>query len=223
MSLVLPLPPQPRSPHHLPLSRSGSPSRSRPLSRASTPPRRNHVEQPLSAPSTPVTSTHLMRPDLHNISMERCRSSEPYLEAHRLGKDKSDRELRGGRTRGVKATSLLFKSVPSSEDIRALEQVVVPELIKGLGEERIEDVQADSKVVDEANEITLAPLPVVEQPEQLPASQDEEDDRMDIDEPFNEVEEHKIWGMPRWGCEDERKEVGPGVRLINAEEVSGTS
>jgi hypothetical protein len=49
---------------------------------------------------------------------------------------------------------------------------------------------------------------------------------MDVDEeeePAPQVEEEKptVWGMPRWGCENERGgEVRPGVRLVGMEEVS---
>lgn len=40
------------------------------------------------------------------------------------------------------------------------------------------------------------------------------DVRMDVDEGPS------VWGMPKWGCEEERKEVRKGVRLIGMEEVS---
>ena len=49
---------------------------------------------------------------------------------------------------------------------------------------------------------------------------------MDIDGEDNEAEETQedeqptVWGMPRWGCENERGgEVRKGVRLVGMEEV----
>jgi hypothetical protein len=96
---------------------------------------------------------------------------------------------RGGRGRDIKATSLLFKTVPSMEQIQSIEK----------GEwHHIEGSQ-----------------PQVEQ-----------DLRMDIDGEENEAEETQedqqptVWGMPRWGCENERGgEVRKGVRLVGMEEV----
>lgn len=41
-----------------------------------------------------------------------------------------------------------------------------------------------------------------------------------IQEENEKVEEQRVWGMERWGWEDERKEVRRGVRLVGAEEVS---
>ena len=59
------------------------------------------------------------------------------------------------------------------------------------------------------------------------------DDKMDVDEVektgtspagLSEVEERPwVWGMPKWGWEDERKEVRNGVRLVGMEEVSSRS
>jgi dual specificity MAP kinase phosphatase len=66
---------------------------------------------------------------------------------------------------------------------------------------------------------------------------EDQDDKMDIDEPepdlvqqveaeqaeiAAQVEAHRVWGMPKWGWEEERGEVRQGVRLIGAEEVSET-
>ena len=44
-----------------------------------------------------------------------------------------------------------------------------------------------------------------------------------IQEENEKVEEQKVWGMDRWGWEDERKEVRRGVRLVGAEEVGSQS
>ena len=48
------------------------------------------------------------------------------------------------------------------------------------------------------------------------------DEKMDVDEVVEVVYEEKsvVWGMPRWGWEEERKEVRKGVRLVGMEEVS---
>ncbi|BEI80203.1 hypothetical protein CcaverHIS002_0107320 [Cutaneotrichosporon cavernicola] len=53
------------------------------------------------------------------------------------------------------------------------------------------------------------------------------DERMDIDEvevPVPELgaptsDDAGVWGMPKWGLEDERPEVRPGVRLVGMEEL----
>lgn len=143
-----------------------------------------HLSQPISAPQTPVTATHM-------LGMERCRSSEPVL-GNPFAPEK-DRKLdpgRGGRGRDIKATSLLFKTVPSAEQIESTEK----------GEwHHIEG---------------STPKP-------------EQDMRMDVDEEEGlEVQDEKeptIWGMPRWGCENERGgEVRKGVRLVGMEEVGST-
>ncbi len=54
----------------------------------------------------------------------------------------------------------------------------------------------------------------------------DEDEKMDVDEvedvggPITTEVEPVVWGMPRWGWEDERKEVRKGARLVGMEEVS---
>lgn len=93
-------------------------------------------------------------------------------------------------------------------------------------------------------------------PESKHAIDDEEEQKMDVDEqqpeqsqdlvpdlgkPISTYEEERaqrenamvqmdmhheeartpvIWGMPKWGCEAERREVAKGVRLLGMEEVS---
>lgn len=211
---VMSLPPnlQSMSPH--PLSRPATPTRnvsSRPgtptpqvqrirsVSRPCTPPPplaiSSHLNfmQPISAPHTPVTATHL-----NPIAMERCRSSEAVLGSHKVEKEDRGRDGRGGRKRDVKATSLLFHKVPSAADISTVEG--------GMAEDK------------SANHTPV--LTAVQQVED-----DEEDHKMDVDEVEVDVagpeEEHRIWGMPKWGWEEERKEVRKGVRLVGMEEVSG--
>ena len=129
--------------------------------------------------------------------MERCRSSEAALTNSPDGrKAKSDsRDGRDGRKREVKATSLLFHTVPSAADISAVE-----------GRDLSVDNSGRSTPVSRLGE--------------------EEDDKMDVDEIEVDVpalmgnDEHRIWGMPKWGREEERKEVRKGVRLVGMEEVS---
>jgi dual specificity MAP kinase phosphatase len=146
-----------------------------------------HLSQPISAPHTPVTATHA-------LGMERCRSSEPVL-GNPFASDR-ERKLdlgRGGRGRDIKATSLLFKTVPSAEQIQSAEK----------GEWH--HIEGSSPQV---------------------APQVEQDLRMDIDgdesghDDMQDESAPTVWGMPRWGCENERGgEVRKGVRLVGMEEV----
>jgi len=146
-----------------------------------------HLSQPISAPQTPVTATHV-------LGMERCRSSEPVL-GNPFAPDR-ERKLdlsRGGRGRDIKATSLLFKTSPSAEQIHSAE--------KG-----------------EWHHIEGS------------TPQTEQDLRMDIDGEGDDTEEQQedeqptVWGMPRWGCENERGgEVRKGVRLVGMEEVRSST
>jgi dual specificity MAP kinase phosphatase len=133
--------------------------------------------------------------------MERCRSSEAVL-----GQPvESGREARGGRGREPKATSLLFHTVPSGEQIekaqRKGEQVYVEET--NMSAVRAEDASQDEKM-----EVDSEPArPVM-------------DGHVDV-EISVEVDPSRpaIWGMPKWGWEEERKEVRRGVRLVGVEEV----
>lgn len=59
----------------------------------------------------------------------------------------------------------------------------------------------------------------------MSATKDDEDEmKMDVDEVEvdmpQETTEHQIWGMPKWGYEEDRTEVRRGVRLLGAKEVS---
>ena len=129
--------------------------------------------------------------------MERSRSTEGALPSpistENLEKEEDER---GGRRRHVKATSLLFKTVPSSSEIADVER-------DGL----IEHVQP----AESSQRSTPLARPATD-----------EDMSMDIDEIELDVqpeEAHQVWGMPRWGWEEERKEVRRGVRLVGVEEV----
>lgn len=52
----------------------------------------------------------------------------------------------------------------------------------------------------------------------------DDDDKMDVDEVEvdmpDETQKHQIWGMPKWGYEEDRAEVRRGVRLLGVQEVS---
>jgi len=135
---------------------------------------------PISAPPTPVTPTHV-------ISMERCRSSEAVLGSGPCGRLNESKE-RDGRKRDVKATSLLLRGLPSSEEIRSLEVTTPSEKLEEV--DRVEEVQ-DDEMMD------------IDEPEISPAKEVDPD----------------VWGMPKWGREEERKEVRKGVRLIGMEEL----
>lgn len=135
--------------------------------------------------------------------MERCRSSEPVLGTPFTTLPHMDRKHettsgRGGRARDVKATSLLFKSVPSSEQVVSTEKAEWSHIE---GQTRREVVQEDEKMdIDgEEGEQELASASAL----------------------LHEPEEPVVWGMPKWGRENERGgEVRKGVRLVGMEEVS---
>ena len=145
--------------------------------------------------------------------MERCRSSEPVLgtpfTSDRDRKHDIPSGIRGGRTRDIKATSLLLKSVSSPEQAAPTEKA---EWSHHEGAPR-----------------EVHPTPPA--PEIAPAVE-VEDERMDIDGEegdeelasasalLHDQQEPVVWGMPKWGREPERKEVRKGVRLVGAEEVS---
>jgi hypothetical protein len=143
----------------------------------------HQLSQPISAPQTPVTATHI-------VGMERCRSSEPVLgKPFTAGRDQS--RDRGGRARDVKATSLLFKSVPSAEQIQSAEK----------GEWHHIEGQTPK----------LEPEPDMRM----------DIDGQEVEEAEALEEEPTVWGMPVWGRENERGgEVRKGVRLVGMEEVS---
>ena len=150
--------------------------------------------QPISAPPTPVNPTHLIP-----IAMERCRSSEAALSREGSSSSTNSVQLekeidgvRDGRSRSVKATSLLFSTVPNQEEITNLEK-------------NDHDFRSEKST----------PL--------IRATIDDDDDKMDVDEIEVDMpieQQFQIWGMPKWGWEEERKEVRPGVRLVGMEEVS---
>jgi dual specificity MAP kinase phosphatase len=142
--------------------------------------------------------------------MERCRSSEAGLGSQKVTTTPVG-DGRDGRRRDVKATSLLFKTVPSKEQIQDLENGETYHL--------------------------GAPVPIARvESRSLPELDPVEDDRMDIDlddqpdllseeavaEKMAAMQEEapQVWGMPKWGWEEDRNEVRKGVRLLGMEEVS---
>jgi hypothetical protein len=122
--------------------------------------------------------------------MERCRSSEAILGSAGQGQAHRDRSRsRDGRKRDVKATSLLFRGLPSAEEIQSLEIGIAED------EKKKDEVEHVEEVVDEMMDVD-EPLRNVEV-DVVPA----------------------VWGMVKWGRETERREVRKGVRLIGMEEV----
>lgn len=134
------------------------------------------LSQPISAPPTPVTPTHLFNPH----TMDRSRSSEAALG-------------RGGRGRDPKATSLLFDGLQAEEIVPAPDTAI----------EAVDDNESEGEPME------------VDGPEY---SAD-----IVVETGGDGEEGPQIWGMPKWGWEEERKEVRPGVRLVGMEEVSTRS
>ncbi|EIW69112.1 hypothetical protein TREMEDRAFT_44314 [Tremella mesenterica DSM 1558] len=202
MSIVLYPPPTrfPLSPSPSPpVSQSSTPTptlaeRKLPLpsSRPSTPPPTMNLA-PISAPPTPVTPTHLFSPS-QSKAMERCRSSEA-----RLTTDSTQSAVvgRSGRGTQIKATSLLFKSVPSREQIAATEK-----------NETGDEIHVSSMGSDADQKMEVDQQTKKEMENKQGGQMEGEDD-----------EKEQIWGMPKWGWEEERKQIRPGVRLISAKEL----
>lgn len=180
--------------------------------------------------------------------MERCRSSEAAIGLQQTipgfgastgmgfgDRDKErERESRDGsspgpgRKREVKTTSLLFKTSPSREQLHRAESDNARsfhlEAPVSLAQESTPQGQLDA---------------AQERQDRADAGVPEVDDKMDIDEDVTssllteeavaEKMTHmtetapQVWGMPKWGWEDERKEVRKGVRLVGMEEVSPES
>lgn len=142
--------------------------------------------------------------------------------------ERSDQRDRGGRRRAPKATSLLFHTVPSKEQIADLEgkaewaHVESPSAAHTPRLVPVANAPSSTDVSDAGSEGSPAVKHV-----EVDAHGDE---RMDVDEPELPVVDVilqsgppepgvNVWGMPRWGWEDERKEVRKGVRLVGMEEV----
>lgn len=145
------------------------------------------LSQPISAPQTPVTATHI-------VGMERCRSSEPVLgkpfaAGRGRSRDRSEAE-RGGRARDVKATSLLFKSVPSAEQIHSAEK----------GEWH--------HIEGETPKVQLEP------DMRMDIDGEEAEQEREVEEPT--VWGMPVWGREN----ERGGEVRKGVRLVGMEEVS---
>ncbi|WVR04032.1 hypothetical protein IAU60_001031 [Kwoniella sp. DSM 27419] len=189
MSLVLPLPQQ----HpHLPMPRS----------RSVTP----RPTTPLSAPPTPVTPTHLLP-----AAMERARSSEAVLGAQ-LPKALE----RAGRNREIKDTGLkgewehIDSPLSLNQDGRSSSD--------GSEGDRMDvDIQPQAEsshpLEEEMRSATPAAVPLGE-----PLESADQEVAVHLPAPPEEGRPY-VWGLPRWGCEHERREVRKGVRLVAAEEL----
>nr|XP_018264408.1 uncharacterized protein I303_02574 [Kwoniella dejecticola CBS 10117]OBR86566.1 hypothetical protein I303_02574 [Kwoniella dejecticola CBS 10117] len=197
MSLVLPLPqhhPQPTSHYSMVRSRSSTP---RPTT-------------PLSAPPTPVNATHLLP-----AAMERARSSETVLGHPLPRKPMIDSlpDTREGRKRDVKDTILKgewehldYRARDGSQSDRSDASVpdTPPEGEKmDIDQEEHEEIEGPAQTVMLGETIVS---PDQEVAVHLPTPPEE-------GKPF-------VWGMPKWGYEDERCQVRDGVRLISSSELS---
>lgn len=121
--------------------------------------------------------------------MERCRSSEAAFGTSIEGTDNE----RDGRGREPKATPLLYADLPDADEI----QVLGPDPKEKSEWVPVESTDGDEKMdVDEVDEVGI------------------ELGGIDV-----KAEKPVVWGMPRWGWEDERKAVRKGVRLVGVEEV----
>ncbi|OCF45047.1 hypothetical protein I317_01098 [Kwoniella heveanensis CBS 569] len=185
-------------------------------SRSTTPgPTGGRSSTPLSAPPTPVTPTHLLP-----AAMERARSSEAVLGAGpNLAKTLiAERE---GRRREVKDTSLK----------REWENVdgyfPAPEIQSDEEEDKM-DIDGE----ESGPSTTQSPRSGTDQLNH-PETEHEHKQTVALGEPIEssdqEVAVHLptppeegkpyIWGMPKWGCETERREVRKGVKLVGMEEL----
>ncbi|GMK54531.1 hypothetical protein CspeluHIS016_0111170 [Cutaneotrichosporon spelunceum] len=223
-------------------------ARSRIHSRPGTPPPgmgKDH--HPISAPPTPVNTTHLLPIPLPNVpsgmaglgalGMERCRSSEAVLthsHSHVRTPDK------GSGTISADATPRKPHPLGANPPPRTL-----PLHSSALCNSAVDDLAAPTlNNDDDDDENHLQPKlahpdpPLLDKRETREHVQaqdhqnehldhEDHDERMDIDEvevPVPELgtptsDDHGVWGMPKWGLEDERPEVRPGVRLVGMEEL----
>lgn len=230
MSLVMHLPPQPPSPAHKSFaSRSSTPipgrlgSATPPASvrlhsRPATPPPGaagqqahnnnlahlpSHLAQALhtiSAPPTPVTTTHIAAlPNVASVGMERCRSSEAVLShthshlqvaphVHENGSASADATPRRPHP---------LAALPPTQDLQAPIDLPGSNDVSPLSSPLGADFGDDGRMDMDIDEVEV-PMPELG----LPTSDDS-----------------GVWGMPKWGLEDERPEVRPGVRLVGMEEL----
>ncbi|WWC87495.1 uncharacterized protein L201_002385 [Kwoniella dendrophila CBS 6074] len=210
MSLVLPLPqhhPQATSHYSMVRSRSSTP-------RPST---------PLSAPPTPVNPTHLLP-----AAMERARSSETVLGTNprRHLPDLSNNAEREGRKREVRDT-ILAKGEWEHLDHHASDiNAILPETPSSLvstdssDEEKmdLDEPEMIKRSEDNKEQEELESEPAVVELGQ-PIQSSEQEVAVHLPTPPEEGKPF-VWGMPKWGYEDDRCPVRDGVRLISAAELS---
>ncbi|WWC69001.1 uncharacterized protein I206_102937 [Kwoniella pini CBS 10737] len=191
MSLVLPLPQHHSQPtSHYSMVRS----------RSSTP----RPTTPVSAPPTPVNATHLLP-----AAMERARSSETVLGHHRKPIPDPLSDGREGRKREVKDT--ILKGEWEHLDYRVRDSSQSDRSETSTSESDKMDIDQIQHQKDESPAQTVPLGETIVSPDQevavhLPTPPEE-------GRPF-------VWGMPKWGYEDERCQVREGVRLISSSELS---
>ena len=205
MSLVLSPPPPPRSPHHIPISRSSTPSsspasqpRTPPLSPTakhstpfapsasnlninSTPPSasrlgKDNIVEVLSAPTTPVTVKYAHGPEL-STGMERCRSSEPAYNHPIFSLARSNQDRSRGRE--PKATTLKFGRVPSHGDIQSIETASLPPSPSALRAAFVPPSEPSSAPLPQEGHMPNQDVPELGPVLGPPVT----DDGMDVDEP----------------------------------------
>lgn len=233
MSLVMPLPP-PAAVARYAVSRSSTPGPGTPRdgspvpptsarihSRPGTPPLQSaataaHLAQAIhtiSAPPTPVNTTHLvLPPGVASVGMERCRSSEAVLShhhhkhSHEKDRPRTPQPLKVNtdETNGHDHDKIQVTGSPVAQmnplPAPVQEESIPQDVYTGPSTEEIE--RADEVEIDERMDIdeVEVPAPVLG----VPTSDDS-----------------AVWGMPKWGLEVERPEVRPGVRLVGMEELPG--
>lgn len=242
MSLVMPLPP-PAARYSRGVSRSSTPgsgirgdstppSSARLHSRPATPPPgvgpahnvAAHLASALhtiSAPPTPVNTTHLIplpgERSPSALGMERCRSSEAVL---------SHSHTPIPRREPPTTTSCSADTTPRKPHPLGLADIHPPDVPPHLDLPSSGDVSPLASPGLGSGSLQPEHEREVEHEHEHDQHQ-VEDEPMDIDEvevPIPELgvptsDDSAVWGMPKWGLEDERPEVRPGVRLVGMEEL----
>ncbi|WOO78923.1 Dual specificity protein phosphatase PPS1 [Vanrija pseudolonga] len=188
----------------------------------------------ISAPPTPINTTHLVplppaTPPLSPLAapgMERCRSSEAVL-SH--GHHHTRNNHTHAAARDTASGSMSVDTTPRKAHHLLFPTGALPpiDLSSAQVEDEKQEEHDDAEVVDEdENQVDIAAAAEAAVAAR-DASEIAPDERMDIDEvevPIPELgrptsDESAVWGMPKWGLEDERPQVRPGVRLVGMEEL----
>lgn len=163
------------------------------LSRPSTP----RPTAPLSAPPTPITPTHLLP-----VAMERARSTEGIA----IIADKAS-----NLAREPKSTKLKY-------EWEHVERPKTPESKHAVDEEEEQKMDVDEQQPEQSQDLVPDLGEPISTYEEERAQREDAMAQMDMH--HEEAPTPVIWGMPKWGCEAERREVAKGVRLLGMEEVS---